>query len=416
VKVRVLVSVLFILPIGLAITSPRAHASGLSIRVVGNHLVDGAGQTVRLIGSTRPGSVYTCKSNGYFTEGPWDQAAVDAMASWHFNAVRIPLNEDCWLGINGLPIAGGDLHGSAALYRADVHEFVAEIERDGMYPILDNRDAAPGTQQPILTAEMPDADHAPTFMASLAASFSGDPAVIFDLYNEPNHIPGTSQQQMACVRDGCAITDPQMGTYQSAGEQSLLDAVRGAGATQVVLESAPTYASDFRYWLQYTLNDPLGQVAASAHPYQAQYWLNTPAEWDAYLGPVLQRHPVVATELGERGCGYTYTDSFMSWADLHGVSYMPFGWIVWGGCDVSLISDYSGTPTSYGIGVRDHIAALFQWGPVAKNRVNNRGGTQWHTFVLVLNPLTYAEPLSAVLMDRLLDRASVSLNRWMRAR
>ena len=34
-----------------------------------------------------------------------DAATAAAIASWQMNAVRIPLNEDCWLGINGAPAA-----------------------------------------------------------------------------------------------------------------------------------------------------------------------------------------------------------------------------------------------------------------------------------------------------------------------
>jgi len=28
-------------------------------------------------------------------------ASVHALASWHVNAVRVPVTEDCWLGITG---------------------------------------------------------------------------------------------------------------------------------------------------------------------------------------------------------------------------------------------------------------------------------------------------------------------------
>ena len=35
--------------------------------------------------------------------GPYDAAAVAAMKTWRANGVRIALNEDCWLGINGAP-------------------------------------------------------------------------------------------------------------------------------------------------------------------------------------------------------------------------------------------------------------------------------------------------------------------------
>ena len=36
-------------------------------------------------------------------DGPTDSGSVTALQSWHINMVRVPINEDCWLGINGLP-------------------------------------------------------------------------------------------------------------------------------------------------------------------------------------------------------------------------------------------------------------------------------------------------------------------------
>ena len=41
------------------------------------------------------------------------------MKSWDINAVRVPLNESCWLGINGIePSLGG------AAYRAAIRTYV----------------------------------------------------------------------------------------------------------------------------------------------------------------------------------------------------------------------------------------------------------------------------------------------------
>ena len=75
-------------------------AAGLHVE--GNKLVDD-GKPVRLLGVDRSGTEYACiQGNGFF-DGQVDQAAVTAILGWHTNAVRVPLNEDCWLGINGAP-------------------------------------------------------------------------------------------------------------------------------------------------------------------------------------------------------------------------------------------------------------------------------------------------------------------------
>src|SRR2546430_15526310 len=89
------------LPILSAGVAPnRAYAATLSIAVSGNHLVDGNGQVIQLRGVNRSGAEYACIQGWGIFDGPSDAAAVQAISSRHTNAVRVPLNEDCWLNIN----------------------------------------------------------------------------------------------------------------------------------------------------------------------------------------------------------------------------------------------------------------------------------------------------------------------------
>ena len=82
--------------------------AALTLVVSGNHLVNGAGKTVRLLGVDRSGLEYACVQGWGFSDGPTDAASIAAMRAWRINAVRVPLNEDCWLGINGVkPQYGG---------------------------------------------------------------------------------------------------------------------------------------------------------------------------------------------------------------------------------------------------------------------------------------------------------------------
>jgi hypothetical protein len=72
----------------------RPAAAGL--HVVGNRIVDGAGHTVRFHGVNRSGTEYACIQGWGIFDGPDDAASVGAIAAWHVNIVRIPINEDCW--------------------------------------------------------------------------------------------------------------------------------------------------------------------------------------------------------------------------------------------------------------------------------------------------------------------------------
>src|SRR5919197_825569 len=91
-----------ILVVALGVAPARA-AAPLSIAVRGNQFVDGAGQTVRLLGVNHPSFEYACAFGYAYSDGNTDAHDAAAIASWHATAVRVPLNEDCWLGINGLP-------------------------------------------------------------------------------------------------------------------------------------------------------------------------------------------------------------------------------------------------------------------------------------------------------------------------
>ena len=51
-----------------------------------------------------------------FGTGPADQAEVTAMKSWKIRAVRVVLNEACWLGVKGASPSGQDYQDAVAAY------------------------------------------------------------------------------------------------------------------------------------------------------------------------------------------------------------------------------------------------------------------------------------------------------------
>src|SRR5579884_1874024 len=117
-------------------------SSGLAIRVSGNQLLNKNGQPIRLIGVNFPAGVScvaTGDAAGVFPAPSATQAAA-AMTTWHINAVRVTLNEDCWLGINRLiPTYSGNS------YQKTIIDFVNLIHSKGMYAIVDLHVNAPGT-------------------------------------------------------------------------------------------------------------------------------------------------------------------------------------------------------------------------------------------------------------------------------
>jgi phage-related tail fiber protein len=136
--------------------------------------------------------------------------------------------------------------------------------------------------------------------------------------------------------------------------QQLVNAVRSTGSTSPVMVGGLNSASqDGQDWLTFHPVDPAHQLVASEHNYgQINYATN--------IAPVAEDFPVVVGEVGEMNCAHNYLDTFLPWADSHGVSYVAWAWFV-GSCSAypSLISNYEGTPTNFGVGYRDHLLANF---------------------------------------------------------
>jgi len=213
---------------GLAVS--RARASPY-VAVDESHLVGAGGAPLRLLGVDRSGAEYMCLGGSEIFDGPASAESVRAMAAWRINAVRVPLNEDCWLGINGISPQTGGAH-----YQAAIEQYVNTLQSYGLVVILDLHWAAPGAYRAESQWPMADADHAPSFWSSLASAFAANHGVIFDLFNEP-YI--TSWQ---CWLEGCLATYDDAGTsvtYQTAGMQSLVNAVREAGATRLQVAATP---------------------------------------------------------------------------------------------------------------------------------------------------------------------------------
>ncbi len=322
----------------------RTAGSPPGLHVAGKRIVDGQGTTLQLNGVDRSGTEYACIQGWGIFDGPSDATSVAAMATWHVHIVRVPLNEDCWLGINGVkPQYGG------ANYRNAIAGYVETLEAAGMNVILELHWNAPGTQPANGQQKMPDADHSPAFWSSVATRFGSDQAVVFDLYNEPHDVSWT------CWRDGCTVDG-----WQAAGMQSLVDAVRATGATNVLMIGGLGWSGDLTGWKKFRPKDPLHQLVASWHVYDFGWCGTDPTCWAANIKGVGKTAPVLLGEFGESDCAHGFVDPFMKWLDHRRIGYVAWTWDVWDcGSGPALITDYSGTPTGYGVGVRDHFVKRF---------------------------------------------------------
>jgi endoglucanase len=245
--------------------------------------VDDKGNTVQFHGVDETGSQTNCAyqaggsdSDRYpgFFDMPNTQAGVNQMLAWKINAVRVPLNEDCWLGINNLPYGGS----TSSDYQSAMEQFVSLLTTNGLSVIVDLHWAGPGTDQtkPSLgQIPMADADHAVAFWTSVASAFKGNGSVIFDLYNEPGITDWICWVSGAAASANCAQANGS--AYAVAGMATMLQAVRNAGAPNIAILGGLAYSQDFSKWVTSVRSIPslpaplngisIDNVAASWHAY-----------------------------------------------------------------------------------------------------------------------------------------------------
>jgi hypothetical protein len=167
--------------------------------------------------------------------------------------------------------------------------------------------------------------------------------------------------------------------YQATGMQALVNAIRGAGATNLVLLGGIQYSNGLSQWAAYKPTDPVNNIAAAWHVYNNNPCRDTTC-WSGVPAALAAQFPIVATEIGENDCQGTFIAPLMQFLDGHASGYLAWSWNAFGVCRPlqgtqrgspwSLVTDYaSGTPNSaavdagiagasYAVTFHDHVAGL----------------------------------------------------------
>ncbi|MBV8530930.1 MAG: cellulase family glycosylhydrolase [Candidatus Eremiobacteraeota bacterium] len=331
-------------------TRPLTGSGLTGIRVSGNELVDGNDNVIHLQGVNRSGTEYACVQGWGIFDGPSDAASIQAIASWHVNVVRVLLNEDCWLDINGM----NQLYAGSNYINAIV-SYVNLLHQYGMYAEVSLIWGAPGKYKATYQPDAPDEDHSPAMWSSMAATFKNDPNVILAPWGE------TTVGWNCFMRKGCdneATYGPKNQYYETAPMRQAVDLMRAAGYNGVISIPCIDYANacgkingsnyNGSTWLKSRPSDPDRQMIAEAHVY-GKNLCDTAVCFDSSMQPIAKVVPMIFGETGETydgsDCGSSYISRFMNWADNHGVGYEAWTWDTWGGCGV-LIGNYDGAPAN----------------------------------------------------------------------
>ncbi len=332
VKLAVTLASLVLIASGLVVVQPAAAVVVAPTPVVqGNRLVNAVtGATFVPHGVNIPGLEYSCVQ-GWRTLPAANEFTT--LAAWKVNTVRLPLNESCWLGLDGAPSGG-----SVAQYKADVAAWVNGAVSAGLAVILDLHWNAPAGYVASGQRAMPD-ERSAAFWTSVATAYAGNASVLFELFNEPYSRSGFTLTWDCWKNGGCRapVENDATGslsgtTYAVTGMQTLVNAVRATGAAQPLLLGGLNYSNDLTGWIANKPTDPLNQLVVAWHNYPGQGC--STSCWNSTVTTVAASYPIVTTEFGNTaetsstaaGSNGNYLVPFMTWADAHGIGYLPWAW------------------------------------------------------------------------------------------
>lgn len=258
-----------------------------------------------------------------------------AIEQWKANVIRLPVAENFWAGKG--PWQAND---GGVAYRKIVDAAVEAAARRGAYLVIDLHEFG---------APLPDDVE---FWKDVATRYKNDPAVLFELFNEPHDI------SWKVWRDGGDLTDPvnkQPNGEVSPGMQALVNAVRDTGAKNVIIAGGLDWGYDLSGVIKgYALDDHSGNgIMYSSHIYPwKKNWLHNTldaaAKYPIFVGevgcppsyksfkfiPLKQRYPLKGWARDVLGLIQKYK---LNWT---GFSFHPK-------CGPMIISDWKYTPTPY---------------------------------------------------------------------
>jgi hypothetical protein len=318
------------------------------LRVVGNQLKTPDGKAVWLQGLAVPSMEWSAAGENIL------QSIKVGVEQWKANVIRLPVKDDFWFGRGK-----GQKDGGMA-YRKLVDAAADAAGSRGAYLVLDlHRFGAP-LQEHV------------DFWKDAATRYRNHPAVLFDLFNEAHDISWETWLRGGAIDakgKGIADVNPAENAgkpsgRRSPGMQALVDAVRAAGARNIVIAGGLDWGYDLSGAVQgFALEERAGGngIMYSSHIYP---WKK---DWQAKALAAAERYPLF---IGEVGCPperlpfippEQHEDPY-TWApDVLGlIQKYRLNWTAW--CfhpkaAPMAISDWQYTPTLYwGAFVKDALS------------------------------------------------------------
>jgi hypothetical protein len=268
----------------------KSTSPPLALEVKGNQVINSKNEPVLLRGVNAASLEWSSDGERHILETV--RVAID---DWNCNIIRLPLSQDRWFGKAPEQNDGGKA------YRALVKEAVDLCSSKGCYVILDlHWSDVNEWGQNIGQHSMPDRNSI-IFWKDIAPIYSNNPAVIFDLYNEPHDTTWDVWLNGGKIKDRPNGPDLPVKTFEAVGMQDMLDTVRSTGAKNVVIAGGLAFAYDLDGILEgRQLKDPMGNgVIYANHAYD--YFGESIFTWIANMKEASAKFPVIVSEFGWSG-------------------------------------------------------------------------------------------------------------------
>ena len=266
-----------------------------------------------------------------------------ALHDWNANIVRLPVQNSFWFGQGRGDMKAND----AEAYRTLIDTAVKLCAANGAYLLLDlHRFLAPD-------------DACAAFWKDAAARYKNNPAVIFDVFNEPHDIP------WEVWRNGGMVPLKDKEPFHSPGMQGLVDAVRSTGAKNIVVCGGLEYAFNLSGVLNgFALDDKGGNGIM-----YATHFYNWHKDWQGHFLGLVDKYPILVGEFGAdtkkmnfipaeaQEDPYTWVPDALAMIQKYHLNYTAFS--LHPRSTPVLISDWDYTPTPF-------------WGVFAKDALHGK--------------------------------------------
>ena len=300
---------------------PDVKATGF-IKVLENEFVDASGEPISFKG------VAIADPHKIVKDGHWNKQHFEAIKSWGFNLVRIPVHPA------RMRLRGMDNY---LKLLDEAVKWCGELE---MHVIIDWHSMGN------LRAEKFQEDEYKTTMKEtlkfwdvVSKRFAGNPTVAFyEIFNEPTLYNGTLGE----------CTWPQW----KAIVEKIIDVIYANDKNVIPLVAGFNWAYDLRD----VKNDPIDRLGIGyvTHPYPGKCESPREPHWDEHFGFLTSRYPVFATEIGFSLDGdyvfkdedRTYQKAILKYLDRKGISWCA--WTFDPDWSPAMIKSYKYSPTDSG--------------------------------------------------------------------